>query len=150
MGLFLQGLPGRPSGLPVGGMDLLGTHSPPRLHLGGSGAFGSRHWGREGQIWLRVDSGAGVLVLGDGQRVGCLAVGRMVGCTGLRIGSAPLLGGLCLLWGVVSRAPLSTGSVSLGQVWTPVGGPLDNFIPGQSFSYPDSINGDGTLRFQFS
>lgn len=90
MGLFFQGLPGLRSCLPVGGMDLVSTHSPSWWHLRRSRKFGSGHWGREGQIGLRVNSRARVLVLWD---VGCFAVGGMVACAGLRLGNGPLLAG---------------------------------------------------------
>lgn len=93
MGLFLQGLPGLQSCFPVGGMDLVGTHSPSWLYLWRSGEFGSGHWGSDGQIGLRVNSRARVLVLRGGERVGCLAMGRMVAWAGLRLGNSPLLGG---------------------------------------------------------
>lgn len=93
MGLFFQGRPGLQSYLPVGGVDLVGTHSPSWLYLRRSRRFGGCHWGRDGQIGLRVHSRARVLVLRSGGRVGCLAVGRVVAWAGVGLGNSPLLGG---------------------------------------------------------
>jgi len=63
-----------------------------------------------------------VSVLRDGE-----GAGRLAAFAGPRLGGGPL-------WGEQSGVPLGAVSVPLVLVWTPVG----CFIPGQSFSYPDS------------
>lgn len=116
MGLFLQGLPGLQPRLLVGCMDLVGTDSPSWLYFRRSRKFGRGHWGRDGQIGLRVSSRTILLVFRGSERVGCLAVGRMVAWAGLRLCNSSLLGGFWALWCILSSVPLSTLSATVVPV----------------------------------
>lgn len=94
MSLFFEGLPGLQSGVSMGGVDLVGAHSPPRLYLRRSRRLSMSHWRRHGQIGLGVHRRTRVFVLRGVRRVGRVPVGRMVVWTGLRLEDSPVLGGL--------------------------------------------------------